>query len=97
MAERRCEYAGKHVVRNGAALLDKGNRRWTSWDELWVADDDFSAVGEDFAAATGLQRSGRVAGAHAQLVPMRDLVDFATGWCPSHRDANTFAHDTTAW
>lgn len=97
LAEHRCEYAGKHIVRNGAALLDKGNRRWTTWDEYWVADDDFEAVGRDFAAGTGLERSGLVANAQAKLLPMRDLVDFAAQWFPAHRDAETFARDTTAW
>jgi aminoglycoside 3-N-acetyltransferase len=97
LAEHRCEYPGKHYVRNGAPLTIGGRREWCEWDELWVADDDFDAVAGAFATATGLERSGPVGGARAHLLPMRELVDFAAVWFPAHRTAARFAGDTTGW
>ena len=65
--------------------------------ELWVADDDFEQVGAVFAESSGLVRSARVGEAPAQLMPQRDLVEFATSWFPLHRDAAVFEQDTTSW
>jgi aminoglycoside 3-N-acetyltransferase len=97
LAEHRCEYPGKHHVRNGAPLTIDGERRWHQWEELWVADDDFDAVAGAFAASTGLQRSSPVGEAEAHLLPMRPLVDFAARWFPQHRTARDYAGDTTGW
>lgn len=97
LAEHRCEYPGKHHVRNGAPITVDGRRQWREWEELWVADDDFDAVAVAFAASTGLQRSGPVGEAQAHLVPMRALVDFAAKWFPEHRTSAQYARDTTGW
>ncbi|PPK98471.1 aminoglycoside 3-N-acetyltransferase [Kineococcus xinjiangensis] len=96
LAEERCDYPGKHRVRNGAALKREGRRVWVSWEELWVADDDFTEVGRAFAEATGLERRGAAGRAEAVLVPMRDLVDFAASWFPATRSAEVFGTDPTA-
>lgn len=97
LAEHRCNYPGKHYVRNGAALFEGGNRRWKYWDELHVSARDFEEVAHAFEADTRLQRSGHVACASARLLPMVDLVDFAAGWFPNHRTADVFGADTTGW
>jgi len=97
LAEHRCEYPGKHTVRNGAPLTVDGVRRWVEWTELWVADDDFEEVGEAFAAETGLTRIGTVGDARVQLLPQRAVVDFAAGWFPRHRTLERFAADSTGW
>jgi aminoglycoside 3-N-acetyltransferase len=85
LAEDRCDYPGKHHVRNGGPLLRDGRREWIAWDELRVVDDDFEAVGAAFATATGSERRGMVGRAPARLIPMRELVDFAVGWFATHR------------
>jgi aminoglycoside 3-N-acetyltransferase len=97
LAEHRCDYPGKHSVRNAAPVVVDGDRTWAEWDELWVADDDFERVGAAFAQSTGLVRSARVGQAPALLMPQRDLVEFAASWFGAHRDAALFARDTTAW
>jgi aminoglycoside 3-N-acetyltransferase len=87
LAEHRAEYPGKRTVRNGAPVLRDGERRWVTWEELEVADDDFDAVGSAFVEETGRERRGRVARADARLLPMRDLVDFGARWFSEHRRA----------
>ncbi|WP_432509313.1 AAC(3) family N-acetyltransferase [Kineococcus auxinigenes] len=85
LAEHRCEYPGKHQIGNGAPVLVDGQRRWRSWRELEVSADDSEQVADDFAAATGLRRSARVGHGAGQLLPVRELVDYAAGWFPGHR------------
>lgn len=85
LAEHRCDYAGKHTVRNGAPLVRDGRREWVTWEELWVTDEDFDAVGRAFAVQTGLERAGAVARGAARLLPMRAWVDFAVPWFGIHR------------
>ena len=97
LAEHRCDYPGKHSVRNAAPVKVDGKRTWAEWVELWVADDVFDQVGAAFTESSGLVRSARVGQAPAQLMPQRDLVEFAASWFPAHRDAAMFAQDTTSW
>ena len=87
LAEHRCDYPGKHQIGNGAPVLVDGQRRWRSWRELEVSADDFEQVADDFAAATGLRRSARVGQGSGQLLPVRELVDYALDWFPRHRQA----------
>ncbi len=87
LAEHRCDYPGKHQIGNGAPVLVDGRRRWRTWRELEVSADDFEQVTDDFAATTGLRRRGAVGQGTGQLLPVRELVDHATGWFPRHRQA----------
>jgi aminoglycoside 3-N-acetyltransferase len=97
LAEHRCDYPGKHWVRNAAPVKVDGKRTWVEWVELWVADDDFEQVGAAFAESSGLVCSARVGQATAKLMPQRELVEFAASWFPLHRDAAEFVQDTTSW
>jgi aminoglycoside 3-N-acetyltransferase len=97
LAEHRCSYPGRHSVCNGAPLVVDGVRRWVTWTELWVAEDDFEDLAASFSAQTGQIRAGMVGHASAQLVAQRPLIDFATGWLAANRTAERFAHDTTGW
>jgi len=87
LAEHRCEYPGKHHIGNGAPVVVDGRRRWRSWQELEVSADDFEQVVEDFAAASGLQRTAPIGQGVGHLLPVRELVDFAASWFPAHRQA----------
>ena len=95
LAEDRTSSPGKHMVRNGAALIRNGQREWVVWEEPWPSDNDFGAAGAAFSA-TGREELGKVGQATARLVSMRELVDFAAEWFPVHRDEATFSEDLTA-
>ncbi|AFZ66777.1 aminoglycoside N(3)-acetyltransferase [Deinococcus peraridilitoris] len=95
LAEDRADSPGKHLVRNGAALMVDGRREWVEWREPWPSDEDFEAVGAAFAA-TGQERRGSVGLAESRLFSFRALVDFATNWFPHYRDEATFSQDTAA-
>ncbi|WP_375165568.1 AAC(3) family N-acetyltransferase [Streptomyces sp.] len=60
--------------------MANGARRRAEFGEPAVGDHGFPAVGEAFAARTGLCRTGSVGGARAVLPPLRPLVDFAARW-----------------
>lgn len=85
LAEHRASYAGKKNIRNGVAMLVDGERTWVTWDELDVHDQDFVAVTDAFAADSGLVRTGQVGEAHASLIPMRPLIEYATNWFTENR------------
>lgn len=89
LAEHRATYPGKRYVSNGVAMLVDGHREWISWQELDVHDHDFADVTEAFAADTGLVRTHRVGASPAQLLPVRPLVEYATGWFTTHRSSPT--------
>jgi len=95
LAEDRADSPGKHLVKNGAALMVNGRQEWVTWSEPWPSDEDFETVGAAFAVL-GHERQGRVGEAEAKLFSLRELVDFAANWFPQHRDETTFSQDATA-
>jgi aminoglycoside 3-N-acetyltransferase len=84
LAEHRTSWAGKQTRRTGGPIVEHGQRRWITFDELDVGGEDFPALGEAFAA-TGQEHGGRVAAATARWMRQRDAVDFATTWIATHR------------
>lgn len=87
LAEHRADWPSKHLVANGAAVVENGVRTWETWQELWPEDEDFVDVVEAFAAATGRHAVGNVGEAPSRLLPVRPLVDYAAGWFSTHRGA----------
>jgi aminoglycoside 3-N-acetyltransferase len=85
LAECRASYPGKKVLKTGAPVLIEGQRQWVEFDDIDWDDSDFELIGQDFTHQTGLVRQGRVAGATAQLMPQRPLVDFAVQWMEHNR------------
>ncbi|NNJ09006.1 AAC(3) family N-acetyltransferase [Chloroflexales bacterium ZM16-3] len=85
LAEHRATYPGKRSIRAGAPMLVGGERRWVTFDDLDWNDDDFPAIGADFARETGLERSGAVGAATALLMPQRQMVDYAVEWMQRNR------------
>ncbi|MEO8394130.1 MAG: AAC(3) family N-acetyltransferase [Chloroflexota bacterium] len=73
------------TYRRGAAMLVDGLRQWVTWDDLVWNDEDFVALGADFARETGLQREGKIAHADALLLPQRPLIDYAIPWLERKR------------
>ncbi|HBP18717.1 MAG TPA: hypothetical protein DEA08_13145 [Planctomycetes bacterium] len=84
LAEHRASWPAKRTLRQGAPVREPSGRRWVEFDELDVRDDDFPACGRAFAAS-GAERSGRVARAEARLFRQRELVDFAAEWFSEQR------------
>ncbi len=84
LGEYRADFPGKTFHEEGAPMRVDGERRWVTFRDLQVNDDDFEALGAAFAA-TGKERTGRVAQGDARLMNVRDIVDFATAWFPENR------------
>ncbi|MBX0326460.1 AAC(3) family N-acetyltransferase [Oscillochloris sp. ZM17-4] len=85
LAEYRAGYPGKRMIRAGAPMLVGGERRWVEFDDIDWSDEDFPAIGADFARETGLERSGGVGQATALLMPQHPLIDYAVGWMERNR------------
>ena len=87
LAEYRATFPAKRVVREGAPVSTSGARRWTSFEDINLDSSDFDRIGEDFlrSDAGKAVRRGQVGLANCQLMPQRDVVDFATGWLEEHR------------
>lgn len=86
LAEHRADWPSKHLVANGAALLQDGVRTWVTWQETSPEDEDFVDVVAAFAAETAHDVAGTVGQASARLLPVRPLVDYAARWFSTHRN-----------
>jgi aminoglycoside 3-N-acetyltransferase len=73
------------VISDGAPILVDGARQWVTYEDFDVNDEDFVALGADFACETGLQRGGQVGRADCILVPQRLLIDYGVPWLERHR------------
>jgi aminoglycoside 3-N-acetyltransferase len=66
-------------VRQAGPVAIDGVRRWTSWPDIDLDDDDFIRLGHEFGGA-GSVRAATVGQADAELMSQRQLVDWATDW-----------------
>ncbi|MEM8944008.1 MAG: AAC(3) family N-acetyltransferase [Planctomycetota bacterium] len=85
LSEYRADVSGKKRIRTGAPIMIDNCRQWCEFDELDLETADFNRLGEEFATATQLVRSGNVGKAHSLLMPQRALVDFAVTWMEANR------------
>jgi aminoglycoside 3-N-acetyltransferase len=85
LAEYRAGYAGKQEVIAGAPMLVNGVREWVQFRDLNWDSEDFAELGEEFARETGLIARGNIAASAAQLMPQRELVDYAVKWLERKR------------
>ncbi|OMF22519.1 AAC(3) family N-acetyltransferase [Paenibacillus sp. FSL H8-0548] len=85
LAEYRAEYKTKAELTNGAPILIDGERQWVNFQDIDFESDDFNELGEAFEQETALVRRGKVGGADAMLMPMKELVDFAVKWMEANR------------
>lgn len=69
---------------SAAVLEPDGTRRWATWSEVAIDEDDFEQLGAAFEA-TGAVTIGRVGEAAARLMWQRALVDFGTAWIAANR------------
>lgn len=75
------------TMHTGSPMLIDGRQQWVAWSDIDWDDSDFKQLGADFAAQTGLEKSGQVGQATALLAPQRALVDYAVDWLERNRVA----------
>ncbi|MHB9033093.1 MAG: AAC(3) family N-acetyltransferase [Anaerolineae bacterium] len=85
LAEYRANYPGKRYEVNNAPILVNGVRRRVTLNDIELNSDDFPRLGADFAADTGLEKSGPAGAGVARLMPQRALVDYAVRWMERNR------------
>ena len=87
LAEYRATFPAKSVVLEGAPVTTKGSRAWRTFEEINLDSSDFDRMGEDFLRSDAGKAvcRGRVGLADCQLMPQRNVVDFATVWLEENR------------
>jgi aminoglycoside 3-N-acetyltransferase len=75
---------GQTPRREGAPILDRGQRVWKTYHDIALDSDKFPAIGADFEAS-GAVTLGRVGSAQARLFSSRAAVDFAAAWLTARR------------
>jgi aminoglycoside 3-N-acetyltransferase len=90
LAEHRCNWAGKQVIRQGSALLVDGARQWVEYEMLTDENADFEALRQDYMTQHAAERGRTWQAApcghgSARLFAVRSLVDFATRWLAERR------------
>ena len=87
LAEYRANFPTRKVVREGAPIYASGSRRWETFEEVEPDSSDFDRIGEDYlkSDAGRVVRRGKVGLADCQLMPQRDVVDFAVAWLEENR------------
>lgn len=88
LAEYRADYPGKTVEKQGAPILETGERRWVTFTDIATNSDDFAALGAAYEAAGRPHVVGKVGYGETRLIPQRSLVDFAVEWLSAHRMKN---------
>ncbi len=68
----------------GAAIIEDGERKWVSWEEIAYSSDDFQELGDAFERSIGY-RTMKVGQAESRLLSMRDLIEFAINWMRENR------------
>lgn len=69
---------------DAAAVTVDGTRRWMTFDDVDVDEEDFEAIGSALEA-TGAVLTGRVGGAECRLFDAREALSFTLAWLPSGR------------
>jgi aminoglycoside 3-N-acetyltransferase len=75
------------TVACGASVLEDGERRWVTYEDIRIDDEDFPECGAAFEEHDpGAVRTGTVGVGSAKLLEMRPMVDFAADWFDANRD-----------
>lgn len=78
LAQYRAVPSGAAREQASSPMLLNGIRTWITYSEHPKDSDDFPALGLAFETASGVTRIAKVGSATARLMPIVDLVDFAT-------------------
>lgn len=84
LAEYRASWPSKTKIKEGAAVLVNGERRWLTFDDIELDVDDFERIGAAFEQRYNITH-GRVGKATVRLMRQRPLVDFAQRWIERNR------------
>lgn len=84
LAEYRANFA-KTYHREGAPIIENGQRRWVEAEELKIDSDDFVSIGQAFAEQASAPQQHKVGLADALLISQRAIIDFGTRWMSEHR------------
>lgn len=86
LAEYRTE-GDPGTTTDGAPVLEDGERRWVTYEDVRIDDEDFPTCGAAFEEhEPGAVRTGTVGVGSAKLLEMRPMVDFAVDWFDANRD-----------
>lgn len=85
LAEHRANWPAKRYIPQGALVTRIGRRVWVEYEELDYNEEDFTELGEIFAAAGG-ERTSKIGAGIGRLLQMRDMVDFGVRWMTEHRN-----------
>jgi aminoglycoside 3-N-acetyltransferase len=75
---------GQVLQRQGAPIMENGQRIWKRYDDIELDADIFPEIGADFEAS-GVASIGQVGSAQARLFSSRAAVDFAQDWLTRRR------------
>lgn len=84
LAEYRAHWRGKTTIKEGAAVLVNGERRWLTFDDIELETDDFNLIGAEFEKRYNITHA-HVGAATVRLMRQRPLVDFAQRWIERNR------------
>ena len=85
---------GGKLIRQGAPIMENGQRVWKTFTTLELDSDCFDELGADFENANPVT-IGLVGSATARLFSQRAAVDFAERWITEKRKEDHDARDLT--
>jgi aminoglycoside 3-N-acetyltransferase len=59
---------------------------WTTYQDINNESDDFDKIFDDFRKDTDYVKEGMVGEARSNLIPMREMVEYAVGWMNENRE-----------
>lgn len=85
LAEYRASYASKTIKCCHAPITENGKRKWASFEDVEMNDEDFSGICKAYEESGGVFSKGKVGYAESILIPHQKIVDFATEWIEKYR------------
>lgn len=85
LAEYRARFPSRRTVTQGAPISVEGRRRWVTFQDVLLSEDDFVRIGMDYEEDGGPLERGHVGAAETLFIPQRPLVDYAVRWMERHR------------
>lgn len=88
LAEYRATYPTKRIVQEGTPICTSGVKTWTTFENIDLDASDFERIGNTFvnSDAGNVVNHGKVGLADCQLMPQREIVDFAVEWIEENRN-----------
>lgn len=87
LVEYRTTYPTKRFVQEGSPICTSSVKAWAIFENVDLDASDFEHIGDDFlnSDAGNVIHHGRVGLVDCQLMPQREIVDFAVDWIEVHR------------